>query len=174
MMTEEAIVRGSSLSREPSRGCSFGLVSSTSSNGQEQFEFWGQLVFGLESVGEVNSTDSAISVNLDSEGFDVVGTVSTSGEVGEIELNLVPAFVESHGHGTDERLNTGSGLIVGGAESSADVLVIEHLHFESEVFFELTVKRELDEKSALTFLIIMTKKGSLMVSTYLALIGQQM
>ena len=174
MMTEEAIVRGSSLSREPSRGCSFALVSSTSSNGQEQFEFWGQLVFSVESVREVNSTDSAVSMNLYSEGFDVIGSVSTSGEVREIELNLVPAFVKSHGHGTDERLHTSGGLIVGGAESPADVLVIEHLDFESEVFFKLTVKRGLDRKGALTFLIIITKKGSLMVRTYLALIGQQM
>ena len=77
-------------------------------------------------------------MNLDSEGFDVVSSVGTTGEIGQIELNLVPAFIESHGHGTNERLDTGGGLIVGGAESSADVLIIEHLDFEGEVFFELT------------------------------------
>jgi hypothetical protein len=133
----EPFVRGCSLSREPSRGCS--LVSlSTASNGQEKFEFWGQLVFGVESVGEIDSTNSAVSVNLDSEGFDIVGTVSTSGEIGQIELNLVPAFIKSHGHGANERLDTGGTLVVRGSESSADVLVIKNLDFESEVFFKLT------------------------------------
>lgn len=115
------------------------LVSlGTASNGQEKFEFWGKLVFGVEAVGEVNSTDSAVSVNLDSEGFDVVGTVSTSGEIGQVELNLVPAFIKSHGHGANERLDTGSGLIVRGAETSSHVLIIKDLDFEGEVFFKLT------------------------------------
>ena len=135
-LTVESRVRGCSLSREPFGGCS--LFLGTTSNGQEKFEFWGQLVFSVEAVGEVNSTDSAVSVNLDSEGFDVVSSVGTTSEIGQIELNLVPAFVESHGHGTNERLDTGGGLIVRGAESSADVLIIEHLDFEGEVFFELT------------------------------------
>ena len=76
-------------------------------------------------------------MNLDSEGFDIVGTVSTSGEIGQIELNLVPAFIKSHGHGANERLDTGGTLVVRGSESSADVLVIKNLDFESEVFFQL-------------------------------------
>ena len=93
-------------------------------NGEEKFELWGELVFGVQAVGEVNSTDSAVSVNLDSEGFDVVGTVGTSGEIGQVKLNLVPALVESHGHSANERLDTGSRLVVGGSEPTANVLVI--------------------------------------------------
>jgi hypothetical protein len=46
--------------------CSFVLLGSTSGNGQEEFELWGKLVFGVESVGEIDTTDSAVSVNLDS------------------------------------------------------------------------------------------------------------
>ena len=129
------------------------LSLGTASNGQEKFEFWGKLVFGVEAVGEVNSTDSAVSVNLDSEGFDVVSTVSTSGEIGQVELNLVPAFIKSHGHGANERLDTGGGLIVGSTESSADVLVIKNLDFESEVFFQVLnnhdEERKLNGKSLL-------------------------
>ena len=41
------------------------------------------------------------------EGLDVVGTVGTTSEIGQVELNLVPALVQSHGHGTDEGLHTG-------------------------------------------------------------------
>ena len=41
------------------------------------------------------------------EGLNVVGSVSTSGEIGQVELNLIPALVKSHGHSADEGLYTG-------------------------------------------------------------------
>ena len=69
--------------------------------------------------------------------LDVVGTVRSPGEIRQVELDLVPALVKSHGHGADEGLDTGGGLIVGGSESTTDVLVIEDLHFESEVFLQV-------------------------------------
>ena len=71
------------------------------------------------------------------EGLNIVGTVSTTGEIRQVELDLVPAFIQSHGHGADERLDTGGGLVVGGSESTSNVLVIENLDFESEVFLQL-------------------------------------
>jgi hypothetical protein len=71
------------------------------------------------------------------EGLNVVGTVSSAGEIGQVELDLVPALIKSHGHGADERLDTGGGLVVGGSESTAHALVIEHLHFEGEVLLQL-------------------------------------
>ena len=71
------------------------------------------------------------------EGLDVVGTVGSSGEIGQVKLNLIPALVESHGHGADEWLDTGGGLVVGGSESATHVLVVQHLHFEGEVLLQL-------------------------------------
>jgi hypothetical protein len=71
------------------------------------------------------------------ESFNVVGTVSTSGEIGQVELNLIPSFIESHGHGADEGLDTCCALVVRGSESPAHVLVIENLDFEGEVFLQL-------------------------------------
>lgn len=76
-------------------------------------------------------------MDLDSERFDVVGSVSSSGEVREVELDLIPALVQSHGHGTDEGLDSGSGLVVGGSESSPDALVVQNLHFEGEVLLQV-------------------------------------
>jgi hypothetical protein len=67
------------------------------------------------------------------EGLNVIGTIGTSGEVGQVELNLIPALVESHGHSADEGLHTGSALIVRCAESPANVLVVKNLNFESEI-----------------------------------------
>ena len=76
-------------------------------------------------------------MNLYSQGLNVVGTVGTTGEVRQVELNLIPTFIKSHGHGANEWLNTGGALIVGGAESSSYVLVIKHLNFEGEVLLQL-------------------------------------
>ena len=56
--------------------------------------------------------------------LDIVGAISSSGEVAEIELDLVPALIESHGHRADEWLDTRCALIVGGSESSSHVLII--------------------------------------------------
>ena len=81
-------------------------------NWQEELELWWELVLGVESVREIDSSDSAVSVDLDSKGLYVVGTVSSSREIRQVELNLIPSFIESHGHGTDERLNTSGTLIV--------------------------------------------------------------
>lgn len=71
------------------------------------------------------------------ECLDVVGTVGSSGEIGQVELDLVPALIKPHGHGADEGLNTRGGLVVGGAESSAHILVVQDLHLKREVFLQL-------------------------------------
>ena len=41
------------------------------------------------------------------KGLNVVGTVGSSGEIRQVELNLVPALIKSHWHGADEWLDTG-------------------------------------------------------------------
>ncbi len=57
-------------------------------------------------------SDAAVSVDLDAESLDIIGAVGTSGEVRQIELDLVPAFIQTHGHCTDEGLHACRGLIV--------------------------------------------------------------
>ena len=64
---------------------------------------------------------------LDAESLDVVGAVSTARKVRQVELDLVPTFVESHRHCADERLDARRALIVARTESSTDILVIQHL-----------------------------------------------
>ena len=76
-------------------------------------------------------------MDLHSERLDVVGTGRSACEVRQVELDLVPPIVQSHGHGANERLDTSGTLIVRGSESSSHVLVIEYLDFESEIFFQL-------------------------------------
>ena len=87
------------------------------------------------------------------KGLNVVGTVSTTGEIGQVELNLIPALIKSHWHCANEWLDSGSGLIVGGSESTSNALVIEDLHFESEVLLQVLddhhQERKLDGKGLL-------------------------
>ena len=77
------------------------------------------------------------------EGLDIVGTVGSSGEIRQVELNLIPALIESHGHGANEGLDSSGRLVVGGSESTAHVLVIQHLHLEGEVFLQLNTKTDI-------------------------------
>ena len=78
------------------------------SNRQEEFEFWRQLIFGVEPVGEVDSSDSAVRMDLHPQRLYVVGTVSSSCEIRQVELNLVPPFIKSHGHCAYEGLDSRS------------------------------------------------------------------
>ena len=106
-------------------------------NWQEKLEFRWQLVLSVKSVREVNSSDSAVGVDLHPQSLDVVGSVGSPGEVREIELDLIPAFIKSHGHRADEGLHSGGALVVGGAEPPSDVLVVQNLDLKGEVFLQL-------------------------------------
>jgi hypothetical protein len=107
------------------------------SDGQEKLELGRELVFCIEAVREVDSSYSAVSVDLNSQSLDVVSTVGTTGEITQVELNLVPALIQTHGHGTDEGLHSGGRLVIRGAETTSNVLIVEHLHLEGEILLQL-------------------------------------
>ena len=50
-------------------------------DGQEKLELWRQLVLRVETVREVNPSDTTVCVNLHAERLDVVCTVGAAGEV---------------------------------------------------------------------------------------------
>jgi hypothetical protein len=104
---------------------------------KEKLELWGQFLFGVQPVGEVDTPDPAIRMDLAPQGLDVVRPVGTTGEVGEVELDLVPALVQTHGHRADEGLHASGTLIVGGPEAPTNVLVVQHHHLEGEVFLQV-------------------------------------
>ena len=115
-------------------------------NWQEELELWWELVLGVESVGEIDSSDSAVSVDLNSKGLYVVGTVCSSGEIRQVELNLIPSLIKSHRHGANERLDSGGRLIVRGSESSSYALVIEYLYLEGEVLLQVLNDHDQERK----------------------------
>mmetsp|Transcript_86266 Transcript_86266/g.230391 ORF Transcript_86266/g.230391 Transcript_86266/m.230391 type:complete len:215 (-) Transcript_86266:59-703(-) len=122
---------------EGTKNCAAASFALLVLNGQEQLELSRQLVFGIKAVREVDSSDPAVGMNLDAKSLNVVRAVGTTGEVGKVKLNLVPALVEPHRHGADERLHTSGGLIVGCSEASTNVLVIKNLNFEGEIFLQI-------------------------------------
>ena len=71
------------------------------------------------------------------QSFNVVSSVSSSCEIGQVELDLIPALVQPHRHGADEGLHSGGGLVVAGSESPPDVLVIQDLDLKCEVFLHV-------------------------------------
>ena len=49
-------------------------------------------------------------MDLDPERLDVIGAVRAPSEIGEVELDLVPAIVKPHRHGADERFHASCAL----------------------------------------------------------------
>ena len=73
---------------------------------------------------------------LNSERFDVIRSVGTSSEIREIELNLIPAIVQAHGHGTDEWFDTCRRLIVAGTETTSNISIVQNLQGEWQLVKE--------------------------------------
>jgi hypothetical protein len=117
-----------------------------SSNWQEKFELWRELIFSVKSIGEIDSSDSAVSVDLHSKSFYVVSTIGSSCEIRQVELNLIPPLIKSHRHCANERLDSGSRLIVWGSESSSDTLIIEYLDLEGKVFLQVLDDHDQERK----------------------------
>ena len=74
-------------------------------DGKEQLELGGQLLLRVQPVGEVNAPDAAVRVDLYPQRLNVVRAVGASCKIGEVELDLVPALVQPHGHGANEGLH---------------------------------------------------------------------
>jgi len=106
-------------------------------NWKEQLELGRQFLFGIQAVGEIDATDATVGVDLDTQCFDVIRTVSSACEISKIELDLIPSFIQSHWHGAYKRFHFGRGLIIACSESSPNVLIIQHLHFKCEVLFHI-------------------------------------
>ena len=105
--------------------------------GRNELELWGKFLLAVESVGKVYSSNAAVGVDRHPQSLDVIAAVCSSGEVRQVELNLVPALVQPHWHCADEGLDPGRRLVVRRPESPSHVLIVEDLHFEGEIFFEL-------------------------------------
>lgn len=76
-------------------------------------------------------------MDLNSESLNIISSIRSSGEIAEIELDLVPSLIKPHGHGADEWLDSGGGLIVGSSKSSSYVLIIKDLDLECKVFLKV-------------------------------------
>ena len=83
------------------------------------------------------------------------------------EITTLCTLIQSHWHGANKWLNSGCRLIIRSSESPSDIFIIKNLYLKCEVFFQLKCYQK-----KLTFLIIMTKKGSFMPKVYFSFAGQ--
>jgi len=92
-------------------------------------------------------------VDLHTESLNVICAIGSSSKVRQIELDLIPSLVQTHRHGTNERLHASGRLVVGRAEAAADVLVVQDLDLEGEVLLQVLddhhQERELDTEGLL-------------------------
>ena len=128
-----------------SSSCSLGTLWFTG-YWQEKFELWWKLILSIKSIREIDSSNSAVSVDLNSKSLYVVGTIGSSGEIRQVELNLIPSFIESHWHSANKRFYSCSWLIVGGSESTSNWFVIKYLYLEGEVLFEILNDHDQERK----------------------------
>lgn len=68
--------------------------------------------------------------HLHAHRLNVSGSVRPPGEVGQVELDLVPAHLQPNGHHADERVHAGGGSVVADPEPPAKVLIVQHLGVE--------------------------------------------
>jgi len=122
-------------------------------DGQEQLELWGKLLLRVETVGKVDAANTAVSMDLYTKRLNVVRSVRTPCEVRQVELDLVPAFVQTHGHRANEGLHSCRRLIVGSAEPTTNVLIVQNLDFEGEILLQVLddhhQERQLDSQGGL-------------------------
>mmetsp|Transcript_84092 Transcript_84092/g.228361 ORF Transcript_84092/g.228361 Transcript_84092/m.228361 type:complete len:235 (+) Transcript_84092:81-785(+) len=104
---------------------------------QEELELRRQLLLAIETVGEVDPANAAIRVELHTERLDVVRAVRAAREVGQVELNLVPAFIQPHRHGADEGFHACGALVIRCAETPAHLFVVQHGDLEREILLQV-------------------------------------
>ena len=118
------------------------------------------------------SCDSHVVTHGNLQCLNIVCPISSASEISQVELDLVPTVVQPHRHSTYERLDTCCGLIVRGPEPPPDILIIKDLRrkrkwVETAKDILITDLNEhvltwtSKEKYFFMFLMIMTRKGSL-------------
>ena len=104
---------------------------------QVQFELRRQLLLAVQSVGEIHPPYPTIGMDLHPQCLNIIGAIRSPGEVGKIELDLVPSLVQSHWHCADEWFDSGGGLIIACSEPSPHILVIKDLDLKGEIFLHV-------------------------------------
>lgn len=121
------------------------------SDGEEELEFGWELFLRVQSIWKIDSTDSAVSMDLNTKSFNIVCTIGSSSEIREVELYLIPTFIQAHRHSADKRFHSSRRLkywaivfqieteylIVWSTKATADIFVIENHHLKSEVLSQL-------------------------------------
>ena len=88
-------------------------------------------------IREIDSSNTTIGMNLNPNGFHIVRSICPTCEIRQIELNLVPPFIQTHWHCTNEWLYSRCGLIVRSSKPPLYTFIIENLYLKREIFVEI-------------------------------------
>lgn len=86
-------------------------------------------------------------MDLYSQCFHIARPIGAACEVGQVELNLVPAFIQTHWHSTDKGLYPRCALEVACSEAPTNILVIQDLNFKCEIFLHILDNHDEKRKS---------------------------
>jgi len=76
-------------------------------------------------------------MNLNPCSFNIASSISPSSKVTQVDLNLIPAIIQTQRHGAVEGTDPSAGLEVAGAEPPSEVFIIQDFHLESEVALQI-------------------------------------
>ena len=100
------------------------LLFLLSLNRNEELELGWDLIFGVKLIRKVNPSDTAVGMDLNPQGFHIVRTIGSPCEIREVELDLIPTLVQTHGHGAYEGLHSSLTLVCGSTKTSSNILVV--------------------------------------------------
>lgn len=86
-------------------------------------------------------------MDLHSQRFHIACPIGAACEVSQVELDLVPAFIQTHWHCTDKGLYPSCALEVARSEAPTYILVIQDLNFKCEVFLHVLDNHDEERKS---------------------------
>lgn len=117
-----------------------------------EFELRWEFLFRIKAVGEINPSKAAVCMNLNSQRLNIISTICSSGQIGKIQLNLIPSVIHPQWHGADIWLHSSHGLKIRCSETSSDILIVQYLNLKCEVFLQIlnnhNQKRQLYSKGS--------------------------
>jgi len=113
----------------------------------EHLEIRWKLIVSVQTLAEVDSSKATVGMNLNPCGFHIAGSISPSGEVTQVDLDLIPTIIQAQWHSAVERPDSSTWLEVAGAEPPSEVFVIQDLHLKGEVALQVLDHKDKERES---------------------------
>jgi len=113
------------------------LCLHSSSVENKDFEIIREFLTSVQTFTKVNPTQSTIGMNLNASRFKISGSIRPTSEICEVHLNLIPSGIQTQRHGAIEGSDPSARLEIAGTETTLEVSIIQNLHLEGKVAFQV-------------------------------------